>query len=87
MLTISPTSRIIRLDPLSQASYIEQVKEHLRQQIESGERQPGEQLHSETVGAIFDVSKRTAARALQILATTGHVVIVRSRGTYVARRG
>jgi len=59
----------------------------LRRQIESGELEPGKQLHSETVGAIFDVSKRTAARALQILATTGHVVIVRSRGTYVGPTG
>jgi DNA-binding GntR family transcriptional regulator len=83
---ISPLTKPIKLDLLSRESFVRQVANSLRQQIASGELPKGERLHVETIARIYDVSKRTANRALTMLEGEGLVAVVPSRGTFVARK-
>ena len=68
------------------AARYEQVKQHIRQIIESGARQAGERLPSELdLVAALGVSRMTANRALRELADAGLVTRVSGVGTFVAR--
>ncbi|MGF6649802.1 GntR family histidine utilization transcriptional repressor [Paraburkholderia youngii] len=67
------------------AARYEQVKQHIRQIIDSGERQAGDRLPSELdlVGTL-GVSRMTVNRALRELADAGLVTRVSGVGTFVA---
>ncbi|MCX4157215.1 MULTISPECIES: histidine utilization repressor [Paraburkholderia] len=68
------------------AARYEQVKNHIRQIIESGERQAGDRLPSELdLVATLGVSRMTVNRALRELADEGLVTRVSGVGTFVAQ--
>jgi DNA-binding GntR family transcriptional regulator len=55
--------------------------------LDAGEWLPGEQLPSATqLGAQYNVSRTTAARAVRVLAAEGRVTVVRNWGAFVAER-
>lgn len=65
----------------------ELVAEHLARLIESGQLPPNTRLPGEHDLALeYGVSLGTARHAMRLLFLRGLVVIVRSRGTYVAVR-
>jgi GntR family transcriptional regulator, histidine utilization repressor len=67
------------------AARYEQVKNHIRQAIESGARQAGDRLPSELdLVAALGVSRMTVNRALRELADEGLVTRVSGVGTFVA---
>ncbi len=62
------------LNPDSTVPLYVQIKEHLRQQIESGVYPLGARLPSEReLSRTFQVSRMTARQALQLLASDGFV--------------
>lgn len=63
-----------------------QLKEHLRDRIESGEWQPGCRLPSEReLCESFNVSRATTTQALKDLERIGLVERIQGKGTFVAR--
>jgi GntR family transcriptional regulator len=63
-----------------------QLKEHLRQQIETGTYPSGSRLPSEReLAEMFQVSRMTARQALQLLATDGFISAHVGKGTYVRK--
>ncbi|OLL28871.1 histidine utilization repressor [Burkholderia sp. SRS-W-2-2016] len=67
------------------AARYEQVKQHIRQIIDSGERRAGDRLPSELdLVATLGVSRMTVNRALRELADAGLVTRVSGVGTFVA---
>jgi GntR family transcriptional regulator len=77
----------VRIDPASDRAVYRQIADHLRVEIERGEREPGAQLPSESqLMAAYDVSRVTARRALGVLVTDGLVVAEHGRGWFVRRK-
>ncbi|MHB0874692.1 MAG: GntR family transcriptional regulator [Anaerolineae bacterium] len=76
------------LSPIQQNSpipYYAQIKEALRQSIETGEWKPGDQLASEPdLCRTFGVSRIVIRQALNEMAYEGVVVRRKGKGTYVA---
>ncbi|HEY2022893.1 histidine utilization repressor [Paraburkholderia sp.] len=67
------------------AARYKQVKQHIRQIIDSGERRAGDRLPSELdLVATLGVSRMTVNRALRELADAGFVTRVSGVGTFVA---
>jgi DNA-binding GntR family transcriptional regulator len=63
------------------------VADALRARLDSGEWLPGEQIPSAAeIGAQYEVSRTTAARAVRVLADEGRVTVVRNWGAFVAER-
>ena len=63
------------------------IADALRARLDAGEWLPGEQLPSASqLGAQYNVSRTTAARAVRVLAAEGRVTVVRSWGAFVAER-
>jgi GntR family transcriptional regulator, histidine utilization repressor len=77
--------KIARGSDEAPAARYEQVKQHIHQIIESGERQAGDRLPSELdLVATLGVSRMTVNRALRELADAGLVTRVSGVGTFVA---
>jgi GntR family transcriptional regulator len=77
----------VRVDPASDRAVYRQIADHLRGEIERGERDAGTQLPSESqLMAAYDVSRVTARRALGVLVTDGLVVAEHGRGWFVRRK-
>src|SRR3954463_15135759 len=77
----------VRVDPASDRAVYRQIADHLRSEIERGEREPGSQLPSESqLMAAYDVSRVTARRALGVLVTDGLVTAEHGRGWFVRRK-
>src|SRR3954471_771677 len=77
----------LRIDPASDRAVYRQIADHLRSEIERGEREPGSQLPSESqLMAAYDVSRVTARRALGVLVTDGLVTAEHGRGWFVRRK-
>ena len=74
-------------DPLSDRPAYNQVAEHLRQRIYSGDLRPGAKLPSEA-GLIeqFDVSRVTARGAIKELQAEGLIVTRQGKGSFVRDR-
>jgi len=67
------------------AARYEQVKQHIRDSIESGERRPGDRVPSELdLVATLGVSRMTVNRALRELTAEGLLTRVAGVGTFVA---
>lgn len=63
------------------------VANALRERLDSGEWLPGEALPSMAkLGAEYNVSSATAARAVKILVAEGRLTTVKSWGTFVAEQ-
>ena len=63
------------------------IADAMRARLDAGEWLPGEQLPSATqLGAQYNVSRTTAARAVRVLAAEGRVTVVRNWGAFVAER-
>ena len=78
-------TKTVRAADDAPAARYEQVKQHIRQIIESGARQPGDRLPSELdLVATLGVSRMTVNRALRELADAGFVTRVSGVGTFVA---
>jgi GntR family transcriptional regulator len=61
------------------------VADALRARLDSGEWLPGEQIPSAAeIGAQYEVSRTTAARAVRVLADENRVTVVRNWGAFVA---
>ncbi len=74
------------LNPDSTVPLYVQIKEHLRQQIESGVYPLGARLPSEReLSRTFQVSRMTARQALQLLASDGFVSARVGKGTFVKK--
>jgi GntR family transcriptional regulator len=77
----------VHVDPASDRAVYRQIADHLRGEIEQGQREPGTQLPSESqLMATYDVSRVTARRALQVLVTDGLVTAEHGRGWFVRRK-
>lgn len=64
-----------------------QIREHIMTRIKNGTWQSGHQIPSEAeMMALFDASRMTVHRAIKELATQGHLVRERGRGTFVAKQ-
>ncbi|MCJ7585719.1 MAG: GntR family transcriptional regulator [Anaerolineales bacterium] len=75
----------LRLDTTSPIPFYYQIREQLRQQITSGQLEPGDTLPSEAqLCTETGVSRMTARQALTQLANEGLVIRQRGRGTFVA---
>jgi GntR family transcriptional regulator len=75
----------LRLDTTSPIPFYYQIREQLRQQITSGQLEPGDALPSEAqLCTETGVSRMTARQALTQLANEGLVIRQRGRGTFVA---
>jgi GntR family transcriptional regulator len=75
-----------QLDRSSFVPLYYQLQEVLKEQIESGQWQPGELLPSEPdLARRFDVSRAVVRQALDILEDDRQIVRIRGRGTFVAR--
>lgn len=74
-------------DPMSDRPAYNQVAEHLRQRIYSGDLAPGDKLPSEA-GLIkqFDVSRVTARGAIKDLQAEGLIVTRQGKGSFVRDR-
>ncbi|MGF6641135.1 histidine utilization repressor [Paraburkholderia sp. MM6662-R1] len=81
----SAAAKIARGSDEAPAARYEQVKQHIRQIIGSGERQAGDRLPSELdLVATLGVSRMTVNRALRELADAGLVTRLSGVGTFVA---
>ena len=61
-----------------------QVAADIRQEIESGTLAPGTRLPNELeLAAAYGVARLTVRRAIADLTESGHVVVLRGRGTFV----
>jgi DNA-binding GntR family transcriptional regulator len=70
----------------SQVPY-QAIADALRTRLDAGEWLPGEQLPSASqLGAQYNVSRTTAARAVRVLADEGRVTVVKSWGAFVAEK-
>jgi len=75
-----------RLDPNSYVPLYAQVYEILRQHIEAGRYQPGEQLPSEReLMNMFGISRITAQAAVKELIQSNMAYRIKGKGTFVAR--
>jgi GntR family transcriptional regulator len=64
--------------------HYQQVADHLRHMITSGQLAPGQMLPSEsTLADQFDLSRLTINRAMGVLVGEGLVTVLRGRGTFV----
>jgi len=64
-----------------------QIRDALRVRIQSGEFSPGGMIPAEVeLQRVFNVSRQTIRQALDELATEGHLVRSRGRGTFVLQR-
>ncbi|MDQ7843536.1 MAG: GntR family transcriptional regulator [Armatimonadota bacterium] len=64
-----------------------QIRDLLRQKIQSGEFPPGTMIPAETeLQRLFHVSRHTMRQALTALVEEGHLVRSRGRGTFVLQR-
>lgn len=71
-------------DPREPGYLYEAMAEHLATRIEAGELAGRKPLPNERrLAEEYGVSLGTARHAVRILANRGHVVVVRSKGTYV----
>lgn len=78
-----PPSAVI--DRSSPIPYYVQLKELIREQVESGQWRAGDQLPPESdLCAGFDVSRTVVRQALQELAYQGLIIRQKGRGTFVA---
>lgn len=74
-------------DPHSDRPAYNQVAEHLRQRIYSGELRPGDKLPSEAgLIELFDVSRVTARGAIKDLQAEGLIVTRQGKGSFVRDR-
>ncbi|MGE5135293.1 MAG: GntR family transcriptional regulator [Gemmatimonadota bacterium] len=61
-----------------------QVAADIRQEIESGRLAPGARLPNELeLASAYGVARLTVRRAIADLIESGHVVVLRGRGTFV----
>ena len=80
-------TRSARLDPASATPLWSQLRDALRERVEAGEWDEGEMIPRELdLCAAYDVSRITAARALQELVREGLLIRRRGRGTAIATR-
>lgn len=75
------------LDRTSDRAVFQQIADHLREAISSGQLAPGDALPSETqLADHYQVTRPTARHALDVLKTEGLVVAEHGRGSYVRQR-
>lgn len=75
----------LTVDRQSAIPYYHQLKEKVRELIESGELKPGDSLPSEfRLSEQLGISRLVVHRALRELVTEGLLIRIRARGTFVA---
>ena len=73
-----------QIDPKALTHLWAQVAADIRQQIADGNLSAGERLPNEIeLAKLYGVARLTARRAIADLVSSGHLVVLRGRGTYV----
>jgi GntR family transcriptional regulator len=86
--SVSSTTDVIKIDPLSPVPLHEQVAAALRRAIAQGEAGPGERLPpARDLAAVLGVNANTVLRALRALRDEGLVEFRRGRGVTVTGAG
>ena len=74
------------IDRQSPIPFYIQLKDSIREKIETGEWNPGDQIPGETeLGEMFDISRTVIRQALQELTYEGLIHREKGRGTFVAK--
>lgn len=82
-----PTFDLVTIDHLGETPLYQQLAAILREQIVSGELEPGRPLPSHmTLVQQYGVARGTAVKAVRLLVNEGLVRIVPGRGAYVQPR-
>lgn len=75
------------IDPFGPVPPYRQLAAIIRDQIESGELQPGDRVPSETtLQQTYGLARGTVRRAVALLREEGAVITVPMRGSYIADR-
>jgi GntR family transcriptional regulator len=80
----NPLSLQLKLDFRKKQPLAEQLKDSIRQRIQTGEIQPGEQLPTvRLLAAQLGINFNTVARAYRMLDQSGYLTTQQGRGTFV----